>query len=437
MSRTLQKNRFVILGNGGAAVFAARAARVSGHHGEIHMISDTSGPAFNPMLSPYYFKGKIPWEGCFPFEAGFYRGHDITCHFGTSVHSLDAANQRVTLSDGQTFSYDRCLIATGASPVVPPVPGLRESPRALPLRTAASTKRLEEAMLTTKKAVVLGASLVGMKMAEILIRKGIRVILLDVVNQVLPRGTHPTVAAILGKYLEKQGVDVRLGCSLQGMEATDQEMVCHFSNDMIDTADLVVVCTGVRLNLDFVNRVQVDVDLGVLTDARMRTSVENLYAAGDACQGMNLVSGKHEWLGTWGSACYQGRTAGQQMAGKEAVYPGTLPENISPLFEWNYAQIGDIQPQGGMVRHIAFGDPEQGGYALLAFQNDILTGANLINCTRYAGMLRRAILRKHCCRGMSSPGDGDLMEFDAEPLRTVTGEWSPFSGWRARMCTRK
>jgi 3-phenylpropionate/trans-cinnamate dioxygenase ferredoxin reductase subunit len=341
---------------------------------------------------------------------GFYRDHDITCHFGVPVASLDAINQRVALADGRTLPYDRCLIATGAAPVVPPVPGLRESPRALPLRTAASAMKLEEAIRTTRKAVVLGASLVGMKMAEILVKKGIGVILLDVVDQVLPRGTHPSVAAILRRYLKGHGIDVRLGCTMEGMEGTNKGVVCHFSGDVIEEADIVLVCTGVRPNLSFVDRGQVKVELAILTDERMRTSAENLYAAGDVSQGLNLVSGRHDWLGTWGSACYQGRTAGRHMAGKEAVYPGTLPENISPFFEWNYAQLGDIQPQSGNVRHVAFGDPEQGGHCLLCFRNGILTGANMINCTHHAGKLRRAILQKWCCEWVADQENGCLME---------------------------
>ena len=421
----MRKGCYIILGNGGAAVFAARAARTSGYPGEIHLVSDVDAPAFNPMLSPYYFKGKIPWEGCFPFGAGFYRDHDIICHFGASVESLDAVNQRVTLADGRTLSYDRCLIATGAAPVVPPVPGLRGSPRALPLRTAASAKRLEEAIRTARKALVLGASLVGMKMAEILVKKGVQVILLDVVDQILPRGTHPSVAAILRKYLEGHGVDVRLGCTMEGMEGAKEGVVCHFSGDVIEEADVVVVCTGVRPNLAFVDREQVKVEIAVLTDERMRTNADNLYAAGDVSQGLNLVSGKHEWLGTWGSACYQGRTAGQHMAGKAAVYPGALPENISPFFEWNYAQLGDIQPQGGDVRHIAFGDPERGGYHLLAFQDDILTGVNLINCTHHAGKLRRAIIQKWRCNKVPNRENGVFTQAGAEEIlnECMAGIW--------------
>jgi NADPH-dependent 2,4-dienoyl-CoA reductase/sulfur reductase-like enzyme len=387
-------DRFVILGNGGAALFAARAARLAGHRGEIHLVSDTEGPAFNPMLSPYFFKGKLSWKDCFPFGAGFYSDYQITCHFGDPVVALAASRQQVTLGSGKTMVYDRCLIATGTSPVIPPIPGLRESPRAFPLRSAASALKLAEAMQTADKAVVLGASLVGLEMAEILTKQGIKVVLLDVVDQVLPRGTHPMVAAMLRAYLEEQGVEVRLGCTMEGMEGAGKGVTCHFSGDVVEEADVVIVCTGVRSNLAFLDRNEVKVELGVLTDERMRTSVDHLYAAGDACQAFNLVLGTQDWLGTWGSACYQGRTAGQNMAGQDAVFTGALPENISPLFDWHYAQLGDIQPQGGDTRHIAFGDPRHEGYGLLSFQDGVLKGANLINCTHFAGQIRSAILRK-------------------------------------------
>ena len=149
-----------------------------------------------------------------------------------------------------------------------------------------------------------------------------------------------------------------------------------------------------RPNLSFVHPGQVEVDQAILVDERMQTSMQNLYAAGDVSQGMNLLSGNREWLGTWGNACYQGRTAGQNMAGKAVTYPGSLPENISPFFDWTYAQMGDVQPEGKHVRHVAFGDPGQGGYCLLAFEREMLIGANLINATHLAGKLRRAIVRK-------------------------------------------
>jgi NADPH-dependent 2,4-dienoyl-CoA reductase/sulfur reductase-like enzyme len=386
--------RLVILGNGGAAVSAARAARLSGYEGEIRMVSDTADASFNPMLGPYYLKGHIPWEGCFPFGSGFYREYDITCSFGASVELLNPVNQEVTLAGGKRLSYDRCLIATGASPGIPPISGLKNSSRTFVLRTAASVKSLEKVMSASRKAVVLGASFVGLKVAEILKKRGIGVVLLDVVDQLLPRGAHPEVAALLKTYLENRGVDVRLDCTMEGMEGAREGVVCRFSDSIIEEADFVVVCTGVRPNTGFVSPEQVDMDQAILVDVQMRTSAPNLYAAGDASRGRNLLSGNSEWFGTWQNACYQGRTAGHNMAGGDAAYYGSLQENISPFFEWIYAQVGDVLGKGPDSRHITFGNPGDRGYGLLAFENDVLVGTNLINCTELAGLLRRAIIRK-------------------------------------------
>jgi NADPH-dependent 2,4-dienoyl-CoA reductase/sulfur reductase-like enzyme len=390
--------RIVILGNGGAALSAARAARMSGYRGEICLVSDIDAPAFNPMLSPYYLKELIPFERCFPFGSDFYRQYDITCSFGGGpVESLDAVNHEVVVTGGKRLSYDRCLIATGASPVIPPVPGLENSPRAFVLRTAESVRRLEKIVSPSRRAVVLGASFVGLKVAEILKKRKMEVILLDVVDQVLPRGAHPQAAALLKTYFEEEGIDVRLGCTMEGMEGARESVVCRFSDSIIEEADFVVVCTGVRPNIGFVNPSQVDVDQAILVDGQMRTSAANLFAAGDVSQGTNLLSGRREWFGTWQSACLQGRTAGRNMAGKEATYHGSLQENISPFFEWTYVQIGETRAEGGDNGHITFGDPREKGYGLLTFEDDVLTGANLINCTRFAGVLRKAIIGKaHC-----------------------------------------
>ena len=93
--------RLLIIGSGGAAVSAAKAARLSGHEGEISLVSDSDeGGIRNPMLAPYDLKGHIPWDGCFPFGPDFYRAYDITCSFGVPVESLDAVNEEVILAGG-------------------------------------------------------------------------------------------------------------------------------------------------------------------------------------------------------------------------------------------------------------------------------------------------------------------------------------------------
>ena len=164
----MPSERIVILGNGGAACHAVQAARQAGFKGEIHMFADVDEAAFNPMLAPYYLKGRLPWQGCFPFGEDFYRRHDVICHFGRPVVAVDAVHARCSNDSGESFAYDRCLVATGANATIPPVPGLQESSFAYPLRTSQSTRQLEAVMASARKAVILGASLVGLKIAEIL-----------------------------------------------------------------------------------------------------------------------------------------------------------------------------------------------------------------------------------------------------------------------------
>jgi len=390
----VRRGSLLILGNGGAAISAAFSARASGYEGAIHLVSDFEGPAFNPVLAPYFLKGLIPWERCFPFGPGFYDSHDIKCHLGAAVESLDAVGREVVLADGRRLAYDKCLVATGASPVIPPVPGLAGSRRAFILRTADSAKRLNEVIRSAGRILVLGASFVGLKVAEVLVKRGIRVTLLDVASQVLPRSANPESAAMIQKLFETHGLDVRLGCAMDGMEGVDEGVVCHFSNHVIEEADLVMVCTGVRPNIDFVDRALVRIDQAILVDEHMETNVPGLYASGDASQGINLLTGRHEWLGTWENARLQGRIAGANMAGKDSRYPGSTPQNIGPFFDWTYAQLGNVHPDGGSVTPRIFGNPTKGGHLALYFQEDVLVGANLINCSRLAGILRKAIIQR-------------------------------------------
>lgn len=395
MTRWTKLPRIVVIGNGAAAIHAIRAAREAGFSGDIHQVSDVDGPAFNPMLSPYYLKGRIPWDRCFPFGKDFYQRHDILCHFGSPVEFLDPVEKEIRTADGERLSYDRCLIATGADPVIPPVPGLSGSSRALPLRSPGSARTMERAIASAKNVVVLGASLIGLKVAEILRKNGVEVILLDVVSQVLPHGAHPLTSRFLEEYFSRKGVDIRLGCTLEGLEEVKGAVFCYFPESIVEKADYVAVCTGIRPNIHFISSPRkVDLDRAILVDDSMSTSVSDLYAAGDVCQALNRLSGTRQWMGTWANACYQGRTAGCNMAGQPTRNPGAIPQNVSPFFDWIYAQMGDVLCRGQNLRIISYGNPFKGAYGLLVFDEGVLVGANLINGVENAGRLKTAMVQK-------------------------------------------
>lgn len=410
-------SRLLFIGNGGATVNAIQAARAAGFTGDIDLVSDSPGQAFNPMLSPYYLSGQIPFEDCFPFGQGFYKTHRVTCHFGAPAEALDPLGKELCIRDGERLIYDRCLIATGASPLLPPVPGLQESRHVYTLRTAEETICLKQAMSKAKRALVLGASLVGVKVADILVQKGLEVTLVDIADQVLPHAANPECASLIGERIQTHGVNLRLGRYLTAVEDGQREARFHFQGDETLTADLCLVSTGVRANLDLLRNSGVEIDKGILVDDRMRTSAKALYAAGDVSQGTNLISEKKEIIGLWGNARYQGRTAGFNMAGVKASHAGGMPDHVNSFFGLTFVHLGDVNRQGDDVAILSTHDLSEGWYRLMVFDKHVLVGANLINGFQNAGKLRTAILRKldwrKCLRSTTVPTDRDIDEMMA------------------------
>ena len=390
----MPSSNILVIGNGGAAIHTVQAARSAGHSGPIHLVSDTPGRAFNPMLSPYFMAGRIPFDACFPFGEGFYKKYGIMCHFGSPAKALDTTNREVVLFGGEKLAYDRCLVATGASPLLPSLSGLRSSRHVFTLRTAEETILLHNAMSKAQSALILGASLVGVKVAEILVQRGMKVTLVDIADQILPHAAHPECASLLEAHLTQKGVELHLGWALEGVEDHEQGAVFYFQGGETLKADLCLVCIGVRPNLGFLNGSDVEIDQGILVDHRMRTSVEDLYAAGDVSQGRNLLSGKKEIIGLWGNACYQGRTAGLNMAGHRASYPGAIPDHISTFFGLTFVNLGNLKHQGNDMTILSNRDLSEGPYRLMAFDKGILVGANLINGFENAGRLKKAMIRK-------------------------------------------
>ena len=163
----------------------------------------------------------------------------------------------------------------------------------------------------------------------------------------------------------------------------------------MEEADFVAVCTGIRPNLNFVDKNQVEVDQAILVNEHLETSVCDLYAAGDVSQGYNLQTGLKEWLGTWNNACCQGRAAGMNMAGRPTSYNGCLPQHISPIFDWTYAQIGNTHRVDKKARIVTTGSPyDVDGYALTVYENDVLMGANIINRQQDLNTMKKAVSLK-------------------------------------------
>ena len=384
----------LIIGNGGAAAHTVMGLRSAGYEGPIDLIADTVDAPFNPMLLPYLLKGDIERDACHPFGLDFYEKHKVDCRLGSPVVTLDAEAKTATLANGSRVEYQQCLIATGAGCIVPNLPGLRDASRTVTFRTKACGARIEEAVKTGKSAVVLGASLVGAKLAEVLALKGLTVTLIDLADRILPGAAHIESSLTLQKLLEQRGITVRLNQRLSGAVESADQIHLHFEGEKEIATDFACVCTGVKPNIDFLDPGQVHRQTGLLVDPTCRTSVDGLFAAGDAAEGFNLLTGKHQWFGLWGKACYQGRTAGLNMAGRKAAYPGTLPEYITPIAGRIFAGLGDVNHHGPENQTFIYKDRDDLVETILTFDHGVLVGANLLAGLDNLALLKTALIRR-------------------------------------------
>jgi len=379
------------VGNGVAGAECIKDLRQSGDGGGIRLLTDSRWSIYNPMLTTYYVAEKIGFEGLFPYGTGqeFYLKYGVDVTPESPVVALDAEQKVVRARSGLEIKYDRCLIATGATPVLPPIEGM-DSGRVYTLRTVEDAIRLREAMTQTpKKALVIGASMVGIKVMELFYKIGVEVCLADLAQHIFPFSAHPECARIIEERLEQKGIKLRFGAEIEKAEETSRGIRAYFKGGTeSEEADLLVMCIGVKANTGFIDHKRVAIDRGILVDEHMRTSMPGLYAAGDVAQGKNPLSGESEMIGLWNNARYQGRTAGRNMAGENEVFRGNIPHNITHFMGMDFVGIGTVNDHDRMEKKY-----DGRTYIQLFWKDGLLAGANFLDDYTGSGVVKNALMK--------------------------------------------
>lgn len=393
--------RYTIIGFGTAGYHAAESIRTHDKRGEIHVYGDTGLAPYNPMLTTYYIFGKLPRSGLFPFgplEEVADR-LDLTLHH-ERVQKVRAQDLAVETERG-TQRYDKILIATGATAFAPPVKGLSPQDAHL-MRTVDDAQRLKDRLDRgdVRSAVVVGASMAGIKVVEVLEKYGVRVCLADLAPHIFPLAAYPEVSAAIEKRVAKRGIDLRFGATIDHMELWNGQKTAVMTDGSVVPADLVSLCIGTRAATQVVQG-EVDIDRGILVNERMETSAPGVYAAGDCAQGVNLESGEKQIIGLWANANRQGGAAGANMAGGEARFEGNILHNITHFMDIDFIGFGDNRIQGELLEQGALdGD---GLYIRAVISGGRVAGANILDSYRISGILKNYMLRLFAGEGGSLP----------------------------------
>jgi 3-phenylpropionate/trans-cinnamate dioxygenase ferredoxin reductase subunit len=386
-----REKSIVIIGNGCAGAECIKALRESGYNGEIHLLTNSRWPIYNPMLTPYYVSGQIDFDGLFPYGAGqeFYLKYGVDVYAESPAVALDAGKKVVYAKSGLEIKYENCLIATGATPILPPIEGIG-SDRIYTMRTVEDAIRLKEVMAKKlKKVLVVGASMVGIKLMALFHKAGMEVCLTDQAQHIFPLIAHPECSLVIEERLAQKGVKLRFGASIENVEEAHRGIRAYFKDSTeSEEADLLAMCIGVQANTDFVDRKQVAVDKGILVDGHMRTNMPGLYGAGDVAQGKNLISGGLQIIGSWDNARYQGRTAGRNMAGGDVFFPGNIPHNITNFMGMDFVGVGDVTEYDRMEKK-----HDGKRYIQLFWKGGLLIGANFLDSCAESGVIKNALMK--------------------------------------------
>ena len=385
-------SKIAIVGFGCAAYHAIKAIRDNGSTDPIEVFSDGALPPANPMLTTYYAAGKITYAQMFPFGSleEIKSKYDIEIHTDAKVKKIDNEQKTIILEDGKTENFDKLLIATGAAAFKP---RLKEGAknRVYYMRTVFDAEKLKTALATQKigSAVVVGGSMVGIKVIELLHNKGIKCTLIDMADRLFPMAALPDIASAIEARLTAKGLDLRLGCGLYDVVANDNGLTVKLADGSEMQCDMLAVCIGTRANTGIIKDTRIETGRGIIVDEHMETTVDDIFAAGDCCEGYNLQNGEHQIIGLWANAAYQGETAGYNMVGHEAEYYGNILHNITHFMDMDFISLGDICASGDIR---TFGSQESGRLIQVLTDNGKVNCINILDDIKISGIMKNYIL---------------------------------------------
>jgi apoptosis-inducing factor 3 len=301
----------VILGGGAAGNCAAETLRNEGYSGRLTMLSaDSSVPYDRPNLSKDYLAGNAQEEWIPLRSPEFYRERGIELHLGARAAAIDTARREVRLEDGSRHAYDRLLIATGAEPVRLDLPGGNLA-HVFTLRSLTDSRAIIAKAAASKRAVVIGASFIGLEVAASLRARGLEVHVVAPESVPMERVLGRELGTLVRKVHEEHGVRFHLGVKPASIDAA----VVTLDNGEKLPADLVVVGVGVKPALALAEAAGIATDRGLAVDEYLETSVSGIFAAGDIARWPDPHTGEKIRVEHWVVAERQGQIAARNMIG--------------------------------------------------------------------------------------------------------------------------
>lgn len=386
--------KHVILGNGPAGVIAAETIRKNAPKDEILLIGDEPEPPYSRMAIPHLLAGSINEPGTYlRRDNDYFARLRIVQQRGCAVHVSSRA-RTVKMEDGSVVGFDKLLIAAGAAPRIPAIPGI-EFPGVHACWTLDDARRIMALAKPRARVILIGAGFIGCVVMEALAARGIDLTVIERRDRMLPTMMGKGAGDMIRQWCEKKGVKVRTStrviaigssCLQEGISPR----IARLSSGEQLQADLVVHSAGALPNIAFLKGSGIRCLQGVLVDASMQTNVPGVYAAGDCAESFDSTTGRSVISGVQPNAADQAYCAALNMTGKHAFQRGVRQIDVLDTMGLISSSFGQWQGvRGGQWVEVA--DERNFKYLRLEFSSDVLIGCNAVGLTEHAGILRGLI----------------------------------------------
>lgn len=400
----MSQTKYLIIGSSHAGLSALDAIRMYDQKGSITIVTREKTLPYSPTVLPYVLSGQADPDRIFLRDQAFFDQNGAKFMNGSAVVGVKPAANTVTLDSGDEIQYEKLLLATGSVPKVPDIPGLKDAPWHV-LRTLDDALKIRENAQEGQTAIILGAGLIGMHAAQDLAKAGLQVTVVATTPQVMGQYFDEEAASLIERVFVDNGVKILTGSPVTHVTKSNSACAVSLENGLDLSAHLLLVAKGVNASMDYLDGSGVETGDGVMVNDKMRTNVDNIWAAGDLAQGSSFFDSAKIMNGILPDASEQGRIAGMDMAEDPAVtpYEGGISMNTYNFFNNRAFAIGMCGASAKLASLPCGLDnltidkvfsPSSMRYQKLVFQGDNLLGAASINTEIDPGVMLQIIRRK-------------------------------------------
>jgi len=371
---------YVIIGNSAAGIGAVEGIRQIDKHGGITIVTNEPYHTYSRPLISYLLHGKVTEEKMQYRDAGFYEKNECKLLSGVAASSVNSNEKYVLLENGEKLHYDKLLVATGASALVPEFEGLAKVKEKFTFMSLGDAYQLDKTIDPSKNVLIVGAGLIGLKCAEGILGRVQSVTVVDLAPGILSSILDESGASLVQKHLENEGVKFLLSQSVARFE----ENAAVLDNGKRIDFDILVLAVGVSPNVGLLEGIA-EIDKGIVINAKSETTAADIYAAGDCTQTLDISCGLKKIMAILPNAYIQGECAGINMAGGEKTFEKAIPMNAIGFCGLSIITAGNYAGQAYTKSSVNEGN-EGCEYKRLFYSENKLNGYIMVGNVEKAGI---------------------------------------------------